>query len=233
MRIYANPLEMIKEVERDLVEMGVVYQSATCQDKNVSKDERWKTKELFGYTYALHSWEPQCVIKMLRYNDNNIPWANAEADDRLFGNDLNPGEAWKKNEEFWQPFLRKGFFSYSYAERWQEQIPYVIAELKENPNTRQAIMTMYDRHQDMMNWGGLDRVPCSTSYQFMLRDGKLNLVYNQRSCDFIKFFATDVYLTITLLEYIATNIDAEPGTFFHFLGSLHLFMGDVEGREIF
>lgn len=233
MRMYQNPVEMIKEVERDLVEMGTIYQSATCQDKDVSKDPRWATMEIFGYTYQLLSWTDKQLIEMMQYNKNNIPWAMAEMQERFDPTGPNPGRAWMQNENFWKQFIRNGCFSYAYGERWQEQIPYVCRELKQFPNTRQAIITMYDRHQDMMNWGGMDRVPCSVSYQFLLREGKLHVVYNERSCDFVKFFATDVYLTIKLLEFIAYDIGVKVGTFMHFLGSLHLFKGDVEDRTVF
>jgi thymidylate synthase len=141
--------------------------------------------------------------------------------------------AWKEDRDKWEKFLRDGVFSYSYAERWQYQLPYVIRELKARPNSRQAIMTMYDVHQDMMNWGGRDRVPCSLSYQFLLRDDKLTLIYTQRSCDFLSFFATDVYLSVRLLQHVAAEIDATPVRFIHQIGSLHAFAKDLEGRGIF
>ena len=146
---------------------------------------------------------------------------------------LNPGVAWMKNKPLWGPFLRDGKFSYSYAERWQEQIPYIINELQLRPHSRQAIMTMYDRHQDMMNWGGRDRVPCSLTYQFMIRNSKLHLIYNQRSCDFIKFFGADIFLTVQLMHHVTNALDLEPGNFTHFLGSLHAFTGDLKDRNIF
>ena len=66
-------MEMIKEVERDLVEMGVVYQSATCQDKDVSKNEDWKTMEIFGYTYQLIDWDRTTLDSMMMYNHNHKP----------------------------------------------------------------------------------------------------------------------------------------------------------------
>jgi thymidylate synthase len=109
----------------------------------------------------------------------------------------------------------------------------VISELKQHPNTRQAIMTMYERTLDMRKWGGKERVPCSLTYQFLLRDDELVLIYNQRSCDFIKFFPADVYFTVKLLQHVAKKIEKPAGKFIHFLGSLHVFAKDVEGEHIF
>ena len=234
MRIYNDALEMVKEVERDLFEMGIRYQTETVQDQHVKDDPGFQTIELFGYTYTLKKFDK--LLEMNVHMDAHHVWINSENFERLieppFPN-MNPGHAWKKYPALWEKFLRDGKFSYSYTERWNEQLSYVINELKLRPNSRQVIMTMYDRHQDMMNWGGRDRVPCSLTYQFLIRDGKLNLLYSQRSCDFITFFAADVYLTIQLLLYVAEWVDVEPGFFIHFIGSLHAFAKDLEGRNIF
>ncbi|NIV96159.1 hypothetical protein GWN42_26060 [candidate division KSB1 bacterium] len=233
MRLFQSTIEMVKEVERDLFEMGIRYQSKTVQDQQVADDPKFQTIELFGYGYTLTQYED--VHQLIEYLDLNAEWVFNEEAERLHRGFLpvNPGSAWQLNREFWEPFLRNGVFAYSYAERWSEQINYVIEELHRRPHTRQAIMTMYDRHQDMMNWGGRDRVPCSVSYQFLIRDNMLHLVYNQRSCDFVKFFGSDVYLTIKLLKHVAKSVGVVPGYFTHFLGSLHAFAGDLEHKGIF
>jgi len=238
MRIFSDPVEAIKEIERDLYEMGTRYQSATVQDQDVSENPEYQTIELCGYAYMITDFTERRLKEMVLYTEY-VPWEWVEEEirERLFGTppgfDLNPGKAWGKNEKLWGRFIRNGVFSYSYAERWQEQLPYVIRELKHFPNTRQAIITMYDRHQDMLNWGGFDRVPCSLTYQFLLREDKLVLIYNQRSCDFVKFFGADVYFGVQLLKYIAGILNKEPGQFIHFLGSIHAFAGDLKGKEIF
>lgn len=234
MRIFTNPITMFDEVKRDLYEMGTRYQTTTVQDQKVENDPRFQTIELTGYAYMLTGVSMEQLDPFLEKTGANPAWVFNELNERLHPKgDLNPGSAWKHDKEFWKQFLRDGFFSYSYAERWQEQLKYVIQELKLRPNTRQAMMTMYDRHQDMMNWGGRDRVPCSVSYQFLIRDGKLVLIYNQRSCDFVKFFPADVYCTMGLLRHVANKIGVERGQFIHFLGSLHAFAKDLEGEDIF
>ncbi|MBC8183252.1 hypothetical protein H8E88_19275 [candidate division KSB1 bacterium] len=237
MRIYWNPLEMIKEVERDLYEMGTRYQTATVQDQKVANDPDFMTIELYAYGYTLTSFSDiTSMIEHTHPNDKEyVKWINYEIIERTNQQlyPLNPGKAWMERENFWKQFIRNGVFSYSYAERWQQQIPYIINELKRFPNTRQAIITMYDQHQDMLNWGGLDRVPCSLSYQFLIRNDMLHCIYSQRSCDFIKFFAADVAITIGLLKYIASKLGIKYGYFTHFLGSLHAFAGDLKGRDIF
>jgi thymidylate synthase len=232
MRYYVDPAEMYSEVERDLFEMGVRYVSDTIQDFQTAEP----TIELNPYCYKLIAPHADKMHNMLL----GVPkvrrdWAYAELQERLFGSssNLNPGNAWQVDSDFWGRYIRNGFFSYTYSERWQWQLPYIIQELRERPNTRQAIMTMYDVHQDMMKFGGRDRVPCSVSYQFLLRDGHLNIIYNQRSCDFINHFIFDVFFTVMLMVHVAQRIGSEVGDFTHFIGSLHSFRKDLDGRGIF
>lgn len=233
MRIFQDCLEMIKEVERDLAEMGVRYQSYSVQDKIVKDDPDYQTLELIGYAYKIQSQDDMFkkLEPMVEYkkDDKYKAWLMNEIDDRLWGTNLNPGQAWKVRKTFWEPFLRNGRFSYTYAERWREQLTYVISELKNVPESRQVILTMYDRHQDMMNWRGLDRVPCSLTYQFLVRNKQLHGIYSMRSCDFINFFQADVFCTLELMRFIAGHLDIPVGSFTHFIGSLHAFKKDMEG----
>lgn len=234
MRIFQDPMEVVREIERDLYEMGTRYVSQTIQDQKV----RENTIELVGYGYMLSNWtEEQMQRAICYFPKGRWDWAVAEIEERLYKTigdaHPNPGQAWKLAEDLWGPFLRNGVFSYSYAERWQHQLPYIIRELKEVPQTRQAIMTMYSTERDMMNWRGKDRVPCSLTYQFLLRERDLTLIYNQRSCDFLQFFMHDVYFSCRLLDYVAKRVGADTGTFIHMIGSLHAFEKDMVERKIF
>lgn len=232
MRIYLDGMEMVREVERDLYEMGVRYQSATVQDQNVEDDPRYETLELTAYQYSLKDPRTADLAKMVKYLGGNLGWANQELIDRIQWSP-NPGYAWITDFEKWSKFIRDGKFSYHYAERLAPQLDAVINELKIRPNTRQALMAMYDDRADRMNWGGRDRVPCSLTYHFMLRQGGLTVIYSQRSCDFLKFFATDVYITVGMAEHVAREIDSEVVQFVHVINSLHAFRGDMDRRGVF
>jgi thymidylate synthase len=163
----------------------------------------------------------------------NINWVNAEFADRVNEAYINPGEAYKKHETLWNEYLRDGQFAYTYNERFREQLPQLIRELKLRPNTRQAVITMYDRHQDMNNWGGKDRIPCSMYYQFYVRRNTLNLIYTMRSCDFLNHFMHDVWFAIKLLEHVAVEAGIRPGVYTHFIGSLHAYHKDMKARGIY
>lgn len=227
MRFYHDMAECHGEIKRDLKEMGVAYISDTVQDK----DEPIETLELINYGYTLLEPNHQDIADFAAEQEIYRPWLIQEAKDRtdLHLKDKNPNPAYVYNSVFWSKFIRDGCFSYTYPERLHPQIPRILHELRTRPNTRHAILTMYDQHQDLMNLGGRDRVPCSMYYQFMIRREKLYCSYTMRSCDFTKFFLADAYLAIYMQTWIADKLTLRMGDFTHFIGSLHTFKGELKG----
>lgn len=228
MRIYQSAIVAANELGRELKEMGIHYQSDTVQDKYVGDDPDFETLELMAYSYCIQQWPD--LEELLDHMNMPKEWVLRELMERLdfTSTNKNPGFAWKERKDLWEQYLRNGCFSYSYPERWQAQLPYIIEELKQRPNTRQAILSFYEATRDMMNWGGRDRVPCSLTYQFLIRNNRLHIIYSQRSCDYTLFYASDVYTTIGLLEYVAKQVGVEVGYFYHNIGSLHTFKANVK-----
>ena len=83
MRIYQNCREAVREVERDLWEMGIDVTTHSMQDKVGQFD----TKELQGYDFKILNTDDRDEI--LTYMKLNKGWANAEFFERLCEN-LNP-----------------------------------------------------------------------------------------------------------------------------------------------
>ncbi len=236
MRIYKDCYEMVKEVERDLYEMGIKYQSTTVQDKQVDKNKKYETLELPGYCYKITNLAKPEIEIMLEYLSPylNLDWVNEELKERISQELLNPGKSYKLSS-LWQEYLHDDSFSYTYNERFRDQIPYILKELKTRLNTRQTVLTVYDKHLDLKNLGGKARIPCSMHYQFMIRNNCLHLIYVMRSCDFLKHFASDVALAIKLQQHIQKELGPtiKLGTFTHIIGSLHAFQKDLEKKGIF
>ena len=236
MRIFVDGLEAAKEIERDLFEMGIENHPQTMQDKEVKDDDDFHTKELVGYSYCITN--PRRVHEIIEfYPDFNRKYMLMEITDRLDSKShpLNPGNSHSERPDTWNEFLHDGKFSYTYNERYWEddQLGKVIHELVQRPESRQTLLTMYDMHHDQKNWGGGGRVPCSVYYQFILRDGKLDVIYNMRSCDFYEHFPYDVLLTHLLQGYVAGEVGVPSGKLIHFMGSLHAYKKDWGKRQIF
>jgi thymidylate synthase len=224
MRIYLNFPEAMGEIKRDLAEMGIKIHPMTYQDKDVSKDPNFDTLELQNYVYTVV--HPDTTgLKPTQ------PWADAEFDERIGHLPVNPGTAWKLREEVWREFLcENGCFAYSYSERFSnfEQIARIIHRIKVDPDSRQLFLAVYDPH-DIVNMGGVSRVPCTLGYQIQIREGLLHLTYLQRSADFVTHFANDVYLAVKMQEYLSKHSGYPVGRFTHVVLSLHMFRKDAAG----
>ena len=233
MRIFQNCKELVSEIRRDVWEMGVMVKPNSMQNKVIKGDPNFYTKEIINYTYSLLSMEDSDVLFL---DKQSADWAESEFLERIslneFGLPHNPGKAWRIREEVWKEFLvrfmnGKEGFDYSYSERFQEfaSIQRIIGEICVNPDSRQLILSVWDRH-DILNIGGTRRVPCSIYYQFMVRDGKIVVIYNQRSCDVVTHFGNDVYLAWLLGKYVAANTNYEMGRLVHNIASLHCYAKD-------
>lgn len=225
MRIYANCYELISEAFRDVWEMGHIVHPHSMQDKVVEDNEDYSTKEITNYSYSLTSLNK---ISYLFFADPRARvWADAEFMERIDPNYVNPGEAWKQRPHLWKQFLNiDGQFDYSYNRRIGFSLDYVIEELKGNPDSRQAIIAIWDPMKDPAGMGGGFRIPCSIYYQILVRGGKVNIVYNQRSADVVVHFGNDVYLAWRLMLHISQEIKMSPGYLFHNIGSLHAYKKD-------
>lgn len=269
MRIFVTPLEAVREIERDLFEMGIEVHPQTMQDKDVEEDEGFKTKEVRAYGYKLtkHEWNQDsemAVIDYLFQDDEGEPispepnrvllYIAKEHEERWSGAMLNPGTSWLERKDLWDNFIvndsesDRQRFHYTYSERFACQAHRVLAELKVRPDSRQAIMTIHSNinsynsgiganivepSQDYRYMGGLGRIPCSMYYQFMIREGHMDLIYTMRSCDFLTHFPIDMMLALRAQKWMADKLELEVGDFTHFMGSLHAYKKDMDARGIF
>ncbi|MCP3684595.1 MAG: hypothetical protein GY861_18160 [bacterium] len=232
MRIFKNLEEARNELERELRHNGQVVHVETVQDKQVRQNKEYRTKELIGYSFLVRNTtdKDKWIIDL----KCNLDWCKQEFAERVSPHHINPGEAWKLRRKIWQEFIHHGKFSYTYNERFREQLTDTIELLNKNPNSRQAIISIYDYHADRASRGGHQRIPCSMYYQFFVREGKMNMIYSIRSNDFVTHFPYDIWLAAELQKYVADRTKAvagEVGDLIYFSGSLHAFYKDA--KEIF
>lgn len=244
MRVYDNCRELMSEMGRNLGEMGSIVKPKTYQNKKIEGNEDFITKELICEQYCLVAMpDPDFLFY---YDEASKPWAEAELKERLDEhNPTNPGEAWKIRRDLWEQFLvptakkENHQFDYSYNERiWapvgnfseKGNLRRIIEELKDNPDTRQAVL-MIHWPNDTAFIGGKRRVPCTMYYNFLIRkngrgEDQLNIVYHQRSSDFITHFGNDVWLAWKLMEFVAQDIGVQPGYLYHTIDSIHTYKKD-------
>jgi thymidylate synthase len=180
----------------------------------------------------------------------NMPWAEDHFEERVGGEPVNPGTTWTawpwSNSA--DTHRTDGKFNHNYMERYWPKyandsvtplhgIRYDYGDLNDvvklianDPLTRQAYLPVFFPEDTGGVHGG--RMPCSIGYHFMIRDNKLNVVYQLRSCDLFRHFRDDIYLTVRLAQWIKDSLFLEHkvsvglGNFYMVISSLHLFIND-------
>lgn len=107
----------------------------------------------------------------------------------------------------------------------------VVDLLIDDPLTRQAYLPVWFPED---TGGGSKRAPCTIGYHFMMRNDRLSVHYHIRSCDFVKHFRNDLYLTVRLLVWVLRQLQSRDdrwkqvtvGDFIMEIGSLHSFKPD-------
>ena len=103
----------------------------------------------------------------------------------------------------------------------QEECDRYTKLLKENPNTRQAVIHLKSA-RDVTAKPTKD-LPCTISLQFFIRDEKLYMTTYMRSNDIWMGFPYDVFQFTCMQIYLAMRLNVKLGTYTHIAGSLHLY----------
>lgn len=110
------------------------------------------------------------------------------------------------------------------------QIKNVISRLKEKPTTRRAVIQLFDAKD--VNIEAKD-IPCTCTLQFFVRNNRLEMMTNMRSNDAYLGLPHDVFSFTMLQEIIARTLGLEVGTYYHSVGSLHLYEDGRNGAKQF
>ena len=138
------------------------------------------------------------------------------------------GEIYGKVPEIWKRMAdTAGNVNSNYGWQWkrEDQLESIVYQLKNNPNTRQAAISIYDAKEckDYIN-----DTPCTYAVQFTIVDNKLNMCVTMRSNDLWYGFCNDQYCFSRLQLMIADKLEIRLGTYFHFAHNLHLYNNIIE-----
>lgn len=115
----------------------------------------------------------------------------------------------------------KTFFG-AYGIRIAEQLQYVISTLKNDPDSRQAMMSLWRPNPPKTK-----DVPCTSLMQFMIRNAKLEAIVTMRSSDVWLGIPYDVFNFTRIQAGIAAELGIAPGSITLQLGSSHIYEPDV------
>ena len=119
-----------------------------------------------------------------------------------------------------------------YGKQWRnwdgkDQIKELIKNIKENPTSRRLMVSAW-------NVGELEDVvlpPCHYGFQCYVNDGKLSLMWNQRSVDTFLGLPFNIASYGTLLLLLCQETNLEPGELIGNLGDTHLYKNHIEQAE--
>ena len=133
------------------------------------------------------------------------------------------GNLYGKVPEIWKRMADEdGNVNSNYGWQWERtsQLSIVVQMLKDNPDTRQAAISIYDAKEisDYTN-----DTPCTYAVQFTIVHGRLDMCVTMRSNDLWFGFCNDQYCFSRLQEMVSKRLNIEPGVYYHFAHNMHLY----------
>ena len=186
-----------------------------------------ETKALFNVGFTI--LKPTDKVIHNKNRKWNAEYAEAEWQWYLSGDPSieKLGEIYGKIPQIWKRMADSlGNVRSNYGWQWQrqDQIDKVVAMLKDNPETRQAAISIYDGKEiDTYR----NDTPCTYAVQFTVLDNKLNMSVYMRSNDLWYGFCNDQYQFASLQELIAERTGYEIGTYYHHAHNLHLYNNKI------
>jgi thymidylate synthase len=122
-----------------------------------------------------------------------------------------------------------GVFHGAYGIRIHGRLQPLVDLLRKDPDTRQAVLSIYDARLDLGQ--AVNDIPCTLTLQYMIRDGALCARTSMRSNDVWLGLPYDLVQFISLQDAIACALGIPMGWYSHTVGSLHLYRHNVELAE--
>jgi hypothetical protein len=140
-------------------------------------------------------------------------------------------------------YYTKQFLEYSddgrtlngaYGDRWRntatrleggiDQLGWLTRHLRDNPNSRRAVLQMWNTRDDLLKIDESKDVCCNLSVAIAVRDGAIDVTVFNRSNDLVWGLLGANYVTFCVLqEYLAARMGARVGRYHHVTNDLHVY----------
>lgn len=182
-----------------------------------------KTKTIFNVGFYIEEpWNNKIKTTFREWKED---YAKAEWQWYLSGdrNVAKLGRLYGKVPAIWNFMVDElGNVNSNYGYQWDReyQLDKVIAKLKNDPNTRQAVISIYDGKEicDYRN-----DTPCTTAIQFSVVNDKLEMCITMRSNDLWFGFCNDQYCFSELHKLVSGWTGYEQGGYYHFAHNMHIY----------
>lgn len=131
-----------------------------------------------------------------------------------------------KRAKIWQMCQdENGCVNSNYGYQWNRginisQLDYVVNELNSNPNSRRAVISIYDGKESHLY---SKDTPCTLAINFFIEEDKLEISVFMRSNDLVFGFCNDQYCFSNLQKMIADKLNISIGGYYHFATNMHIY----------
>ena len=108
-----------------------------------------------------------------------------------------------------------------------DQLKELVTTLKTNPDSRRMVVSAWNP----IDLKDMALPPCHYSFQVTIINGKLNLLWNQRSVDVALGLPFNIASYGLLLTLLARESGYRPGTLIGFLGDAHIYENHIKGLK--
>jgi len=207
-KVFRNANEAYEYVHDQILQNGVTFGD---------------TKALFNVGFYITDPKDRKIIN--RERKWNEDYAEAEWQWYLSGDASihKLGDIYGKIPEIWKRMAdQNGHVNSNYGYQWERnrQLDNVVELLSEEPETRQACISIYDGKE----WGeyAFD-TPCTYAVQFTIVNNRLDMCVTMRSNDLWYGFCNDQYQFSKLQEMVSERLEIETGVYYHFAHNMHLY----------
>ncbi len=207
-KVFRNANEAYEYVHDQILQYGVTFGD---------------TKALFNVGFYITDPKDRKIIN--RERKWNEDYAEAEWQWYLSGDASihKLGDIYGKIPEIWKRMAdHNGHVNSNYGYQWERnrQLDNVVELLSENPDTRQACVSIYDGKE--ISEYAFD-TPCTYAIQFTIVNNRLDMCVTMRSNDLWYGFCNDQYQFSKLQETVSERLEIDTGVYYHFAHNMHLY----------
>ena len=114
-----------------------------------------------------------------------------------------------------------------YTDKGVDQLKRVIETLKTNPNDRRMIVSAWNPTK----LSEMALPPCHYAFQVTVINGRLNLLWNQRSVDTMLGLPFNIASYALLLHLLAKETNLKAGRLVGFLADVHIYVNHIDGAK--
>lgn len=184
-----------------------------------------ETKELIGHTFVIEDPTHRFIgLKSrdlnLYYAIGNTLWVLGQSNDLEQILYYNPrGSMFSDDGKILRGAYGKRIFDMDGVNQWHQ----TLRELRLDPDSRRAIINI---HMPQHDWSGSLDTPCTSDFQFLIRDGQLHMLNHMRSQSAAMVMPYDLFLMTMLHEIAAKELGLELGYYQQFSNSIHYYLNE-------